>query len=77
MDMIKDLLRAMDKGVDFSCNHSPTCRAKVVNVMNAITVLEVVRHPESYMQEYNVKHADTIGKTFKLPSLYAWNAIYF
>jgi hypothetical protein len=77
MDIIKDLLIALDKGVDFSCNNSPTCRAKVVNVMNGTTVLEVVEHPESYMQDYNVEHADKIGTTFTLPSQYAWNAIYF
>ena len=77
MDIIKDLLVAMDKGIDFNCNHSPTLRAKVVNVFgNGTTVLEVVKHPESYMEQYNVKHADTIGKTYTLPSQWAWNAIY-
>lgn len=81
MDIIKDLLIALDKGIDFSCNGSPTCRAKVVNVMNGLdqkyTVLEVVEHPESYMQAYNVEHADKIGTRFTLPLQYAWNAIYF
>ena len=77
MDILKDLLVAMDKGIDFSCNNSPTCRAKVVNVMNGTTVLMVVNHPESYMMEYNLKYADLIGTTFTLPSQYAWNAIYF
>ena len=77
MDIIKDLLVALDKGIDFSCNGSPTCRAKVVNVMNGTTVLEVVEHPESYMQEYNVNHADKIGTTFKVPGYITWNAIYF
>ncbi len=77
MDIIKDLLVAMDKGVDFTCNSSPTCRAKVVNVMNGITVLKVVKHPEPYMKEYNEKAKNEIGKCFTLPSQWAWNAIYF
>ena len=77
MDILKDLLIAMDKGTDFNCNHSPTLRAKVVNVMNGTTVLEVVHHPESYMMKYNLKYADLIGTTFTLPSQWAWNAIYF
>ena len=72
-----DLLDAIKDGRTFSCNTSPTCRAKIVKLRGGVTILEVVEHPESYMAEYNIKHADKIGNTFNLPSYIAWNAIYF
>ena len=76
-DTKKDLLRAIKSGRTFSCNHSPTCQAKLIGLQNDIAVLEVTKHPESYMQKYNVKHVKEIGKTFQLPAYIAWNAIYF
>ena len=77
MDIKIDLLKAWADKRTFSCNHSPTCRARLVNLMNNVAVLEVVDNPESYMQKYNVEHADKIGTTFRLPAQYAWDAIYF
>lgn len=72
-----DLLNAIKDGRTFSCNNSPTCRAKIVGLNGGVARLEVVSHPESYMQDYNVKHADKIGTKFNLPAYIAWNAIYF
>lgn len=73
----KDLRRAMRHGKEFSCNNSPTCRAKIVDIVGGVCILEVLPHPESYMQKYNEKHADKIGTTFKMPGYITWNAIYF
>jgi hypothetical protein len=72
-----DLLNAIKDGRTFSCNNSPTCRAKIVKLKGGIAVLEVVEHPESYMQEYNIKAKGEIGKQFTIPAYIAWNAIYF
>jgi hypothetical protein len=72
-----DLRTAMNDGRDFSCNNSPTCRAKIVDIVGRVCTLEVVPHPESYMQEYNVKAKGEIGKQFTIPAYIAWNAIYF
>ena len=72
-----DLLNAIKDGRTFSCNGSPTCQAKIIGLQGGVARLQVVRHPESYMQEYNVKHADKIGNKFNLPAYIAWNAIYF
>ena len=72
-----DLLNAIKDGRTFSCNTSPTCQAKIIGLRGGVAVLEVVRHPESYMRDYNIKHADKIGNTFNLPAYIAWNAIYF
>ena len=72
-----DLLNAIKDGRTFSCNTSPTCRAKIIGLSGGVAVLEVTEHPESYMRDYNIKYADKIGTTFQLPAQYAWNAIYF
>ena len=61
----------------FSCNHSPTLRAKIVALKVGVAQLEVVANPASYMQEYNVKAKGEIGKQFTLPAQIAHNAIYF
>ena len=72
-----ELIEAIMDGRTFSCNGSPTCQTKIIGLQGGVALLEVVASPESYMQDYNVKHADKIGTTFTLPSQYAWNAIYF
>ena len=72
-----DLLDAIKDGRTFSCNSSPTCQAKIIGLQGGIARLQVVEHPESYMAEYNIKHADKIGTKFNLPAYIAWNAIYF
>ena len=72
-----DLLNAIKDGRTFSCNSSPTCQAKIIGLQGGVARLQVVEHPESYMAEYNVKHADKIGTKFHLPAYIAWNAIYF
>ncbi len=77
MDIKIDLLKAWADKRTFSCNHSPTCQAKLIGLQNDIALLEVVASPESYMRDYNIKYADKIGNTFQLPAYIAWNAIYF
>ena len=72
-----ELIEAIMDGRTFSCNSSPTCQAKIIGLQGGVARLQVVRHPESYMAEYNVKHADKIGTKFHLPAYIAWNAIYF
>ena len=72
-----ELIEAIMDGRTFSCNNSPTCQAKIIGLQGGVALLEVVASPESYMHEYNVKHADKIGNKFNLPAQYAWNAIYF
>ena len=72
-----ELIEAIMDGRTFSCNGSPTCQAKIIGLQGGVALLEVVSSPESYLQDYNVKHADKIGNTFNLPSYIAWNAIYF
>ena len=72
-----ELIEAIMDGRTFSCNNSPTCRAKIVALQGGYAHLEVTAHPESYMAEYNVEHADKIGTRFQLPSWIAHNAIYF
>ena len=76
-DTEKDLQRALESGKTFSCNNSPTCQARIKEIVGGYCVLEVVASPESYMESYNKKYADKIGTTFKLPGYITWNAIYF
>ena len=73
----EDLQKAIDDGINFGCNHSPTIRAKLIEVKGGVAVLEVVENPESYMKEYNETGKNEIGKRFTLPSYIVWNAIYF
>ena len=73
----KELIEAIMDGRTFSCNHSPTSRAKIVALQGGVAHLEVVTHPASYMAESNVEHADKIGSRFELPAQFAHNAIYF
>lgn len=75
--MTEDLQKAIDDGMDFGCNHSPTIRAKLIEVNGGVSVLEVVENPNSYMKEYNEEAKYQIGKRFSLPSYIVWNAIYF
>ena len=72
-----ELIEAIMDGRTFSCNNSPTCSAKIVALQGGYAHLEVTANPESYMAEYNIKHADKIGTKFNLPAYIAWNAIYF
>ena len=73
----KELIEAIMDGRTFSCNHSPTLRAKIVALQDGVAHLKVVANEASYMQEYNVEHADKIGSRFELPAQFAHNAIYF
>jgi hypothetical protein len=73
----EDLQKAIDDGINFGCNHSPTIRAKLIEVKGGVSVLEVVENPVSYMKEYNEKAKNEIGKRFTLPSYIVWNSIYF
>ena len=73
----KELIEAIMDGRTFSCNHSPTLRAKIVALQGGVAQLEVVANEASYMQEYNVKAEGEIGKQFTLPAQIAHNAIYF
>jgi|3_EtaG_2_1085321.scaffolds.fasta_scaffold39762_3 hypothetical protein len=76
-DTKKDLQRALKSGRTFSCNNSPTCQARIKEIVGGYCVLEVVASPESYMKSYNKKYADKIGTTFKVPGYITWNAIYY
>ena len=73
----KELIEAIMNGRTFSCNHSPTLRAKIIALQGGVAHLKVVANEASYMQEYNVEHADKIGNRFELPAQIAHNAIYF
>jgi len=73
----KELCEAIMDGRTFSCNHSPTLRAKIVALTSGVAHLEVTANPASYMTEYNIEHADKIGTRFQLPAQIAHNAIYF
>ena len=77
LEMKKDVLKAALDKRTFSCNHSPTGQARVIWVKGNVAELEVVAHPESYMQKYNSQYHFRIGTKFNLPVQYAWNAIYY
>jgi len=79
MNTIKqDLEQAMNDNVIFSCNNSPTLKGKLKHAyVDGYSIVEVVANPASYMQEYNVEHADKIGTVFMMPAQHAHNAIYF
>ena len=60
-------------GKTVSCNWSPTLRAKLIQINRKDCVLQV--EPTQFPIMSNVD--EHIGKTFKVPIEYAWNAYFY
>ena len=65
----EDLLKVI--GEETSENRSPTLRAKLIRVNNTTCTFEVVQSP------YRTGDESMIGKRYKVPITYSWNAFFF
>jgi len=60
-------------GKTVSCNASPTLRAKLVKINRKDCVMQV--EPTEY--EPSLIGSEFVGKTFRMPIDYTWNAYFF
>ena len=69
MNMIEDLKAVIGK--DVSENRSPTLRAKLIKINKTTCTFEVIQSP------YREGDESMIGKQYKVPISYSWNAFFF
>ena len=67
----KELREVIGKTV--SCNWSPTLRAKLIKVNKKDCVMQV--EPTFYTKTTDLMK--DVGKTFKIPQEYTWNASFY
>jgi len=60
-------------GKTVSCNASPTLRAKLIKINRKDCVLQV--EPSFYTRTADLNK--DVGKTFKMPIDYTWNAYFY
>jgi hypothetical protein len=60
-------------GKTVSCNMSPTLRAKLLKVNKKTCIMQV--EPSFYTRTADLNRE--VGKTFRMPLEYTWNAYFF
>lgn len=60
-------------GKTVSCNMSPTLRAKLVKINKKTCIMQV--EPTFYTRTADLNRE--VGKTFRMPLEYTWNAYFF
>ena len=60
-------------GKTVSCNMSPTLRAKLVKINKKTCIMQV--EPSFYTRTSDLNRE--VGKTFRMPLEYTWNAYFF